>query len=116
MIPFVTPRPPPPPPPTTYQPTTTKSLHFKPSILAFFAASPQKNIDGKNVHPVTFRPSNYSALLSYSYSSCFPDQVEDLPRLTEVLVSCQSCTLLILLKKHLMTQYNLTGTYFLLSM
>ena len=25
----------------------TKSLHFKPSILAFFAASPQKNIDGK---------------------------------------------------------------------
>ena len=35
---------------TTYhQPTTTKSLHFKPSILAFFAASPQKNIDGKNV-------------------------------------------------------------------
>ena len=27
---------------TTYQPTTTKSLHFKPSILVFFAASPQK--------------------------------------------------------------------------
>ena len=26
----------------------TKSLHFKPSILAFFVASPQKNIDGKN--------------------------------------------------------------------
>ena len=26
----------------------TKSLHFKPSILVFFAASPQKNIDGKN--------------------------------------------------------------------
>ena len=28
---------------TTYQPTTTKSDHFKPSILVFFAASPQKN-------------------------------------------------------------------------
>ena len=29
---------------TTYLPTTTptKSLHFKPSILVFFAASPQK--------------------------------------------------------------------------
>ena len=26
----------------------TKSLHFKPSILVFFVASPQKNIDGKN--------------------------------------------------------------------
>ena len=26
----------------------TKSLHFKPSILVFFAASPQKIIDGKN--------------------------------------------------------------------
>ena len=34
---------------TTYQPTTTtKSDHFKPSILVFFAASPQKIIDGKN--------------------------------------------------------------------
>ena len=35
-----------------YQPLylpITKSLHFKPSILAFFVASPQKNIDGKNV-------------------------------------------------------------------
>ena len=34
----------------------TKSLHFKPSILVFFAASPQKNIDGKNkdlLRPVT---------------------------------------------------------------
>ena len=33
---------------TTYQPTTstTKSDHFKPSILVFFAASPQKIIDG----------------------------------------------------------------------
>ena len=30
---------------TTYLPTTTptKSLHFKPSILVFFVASPQKN-------------------------------------------------------------------------
>ena len=27
----------------------TKSLHFKPSILVFFAASPQKIIDGKNI-------------------------------------------------------------------
>ena len=27
----------------------TKSLHFKPSILVFFAASPQKIIDGKNL-------------------------------------------------------------------
>ena len=27
----------------------TKSLHFKPSILVFFVASPQKNIDGKNI-------------------------------------------------------------------
>ena len=27
----------------------TKSLHFKPSILVFFAASPQKIIDGNNL-------------------------------------------------------------------
>ena len=27
----------------------TKSLHFKPSILVFFAASPQKIIDGKYI-------------------------------------------------------------------
>ena len=32
---------------TTYQPTTTKSDHFKPSILAFFAFG-KKTIDGKN--------------------------------------------------------------------
>jgi len=36
------------------------------------------------------------------------EHVEDLPRLTEVLVACQSCTLLILLRKHLMAQYNIT--------
>ena len=38
----------------------TKSLHFKPSILVFFAASPQKIIDGKNsikyYHSVTLTP------------------------------------------------------------
>ena len=44
---------------TTYLPTTTptKSLHFKPSILVFFAASPQKNIDGKNRISFIFRMS-----------------------------------------------------------
>ena len=35
-----------PPPLPTH--TITKSHHFKPSILVFFVASPQKNIDGKN--------------------------------------------------------------------
>ena len=33
---------------TNHHLTITKSLHFKPSILVFFAASPQKIIDGKN--------------------------------------------------------------------
>ena len=32
---------------TNHHLPTTKSHHFKPSILAFFAASPQKIIDGK---------------------------------------------------------------------
>ena len=34
----------------------TKSLHFKPSILVFFAASPQKFIDGKNNLPLSWDP------------------------------------------------------------
>ena len=33
---------------TNHHLPTTKYHHFKPSILAFFAASPQKIIDGKN--------------------------------------------------------------------
>ena len=33
---------------TNHHQPITKSLHFKPSILVFFAASPQKIIDGKN--------------------------------------------------------------------
>ena len=49
MFPFVTPDTTATATTTTYhQPTTTISLHFKPSILVFFAASPQKIIDGKN--------------------------------------------------------------------
>ena len=40
----------------------TKSLHFKPSILVFFAASPQKIIDGKygaHVDEVSLNESPY---------------------------------------------------------
>ena len=34
---------------TTYQPTTTKSDHFKPSILVFLRLRRKKIIDGKNL-------------------------------------------------------------------
>ena len=71
----MTPRPrlPPPPPPPTYQPIT-KSHHFKPSILAFFAASPQKNHRWKkyigNLSPIP-RPSESVTIMISQKSKWF---------------------------------------------
>ena len=57
----------------------TKSLHFKPSILVFFVASPQKNIDGKN-HKIWYR-SVRRVQTARTLFTCFWANIKEYPDL-----------------------------------
>ena len=70
---------------TTYQPTTTKSDHFKPSILAFFAFG-KKIIDGKNSRLLAYGTGNISGYTKSDWHDIEIKLIDHKQRATEVIV------------------------------